>query len=148
MRKILWISFLLVTSALVASCSNDDESGNNDNVDSIVGSWKVSDIKVGGFSVYDVIVDTEAACFLETSYQFNYDHTLIVRSFIQNPESETIDCIAAPEQTGEWSKSGEVYTITVGEESVSETIEFSDYNSFIMTYEMDEITYSVIFSRQ
>lgn len=149
MRKLLWISSILLAALFATSCSSDDDSGgNNNDVDVIVGIWKISDVKLGGFSVYDVVAETEAACFLETSYQFNNDHTLVIRSFMQNPESENTDCISIPDQTGEWSKSGNTYTVTIAGESGSETLNFSDNNHFSMTYEMEGITYSVVFSRQ
>ena len=68
--KLMMLPFILM-GLLTISCNDDDDSS-GDNVDVIVGKWKVSDAWVDGESVYNQLL-LVAYCPLQNEYNFLND---------------------------------------------------------------------------
>ena len=141
---------ILMMGLFVISCSNDDDSSDNNNVDRIVGTWKVSDVKLNGLSVYFVLSQMqEAACILETEIQANNDYTAVIKTYMQNPDSTNIDCLAGPEETGTWTKQeDDTYIVSYNGQEASQEIDFNGNNEFDIVYMMEGEPYVVTFERQ
>lgn len=147
MKKVKAIFSIFLLSILVASCSSDDGGDRND-VDRIVGLWKVTDVRANGISIYDYINEGETACFLQTEVQFNNDHSILMQTYTINPVNEDLGCVELPEQEGTWSKENNVYSFTVEGETSSQELNFADDNHFTFTSEMEGLQYEVVFGRQ
>lgn len=134
---------LLFLELLTLSCNNDDD--NSGNVDRIVGSWKISDVRVDDTSVYNVLINTPEGCFLNSKFHFYNDYT-----FKTNPYEVNFDnnCVEQPEQMGTWSRDGDVYTYVLeGESPNSQTVNFVNNNQFYYTLTVEEFTYKIYLSR-
>lgn len=144
MKKLMFIAPLLLMGLFSMSCSDDDEGGNN-NVDVIVGAWKISSIIVGDTDIYPALV-LQGICELQNVQHFNNDYSLIVKNFEENAEG---NCAAAADTSGSWSRNGNVYTVTIDGSSESVTPVFSDNNNkFAVEQEFEGQTARVTFSRQ
>lgn len=77
----LFIFPLILVGLMIVSCNNDDDSsGDNDNVDMIVGTWKISDAWVDDESIYSQLL-LVAYCPLQNEYNFMNDYTLRIDTF-------------------------------------------------------------------
>ena len=143
MKKLMWILPLFVGFASV-SCNNDDEGGGN-NVDVLVGAWKISSIVVNDTDIYPLLV-LQGVCELDNVTHFHNDYTLKMTTFQEDTEG---NCETGPDTTGTWSKEGSVYTITMDGESQSVTLEFTDNNNkFTVGQEFEGQFAMVTFTRQ
>lgn len=133
----------IILGLFFSSCSNDDD--NNSNVDRIVGSWEISDLKLNGTSVYDVVILLPEGCFLKSKVHFFNDYTLKANPFMLNDQD---NCVEGPEQSGTWSKSGNTYTYQIGEGTTdSQTVTFVGDNTFYYSFTNDGNEYQVYLSR-
>ncbi len=125
--KLLFLPLLLV-GFLNVSCNNDDDSSDN-NVDVIVGKWKVTDVFMGGVSVYDQVSEV-AYCPLQNEYNFMNDYSLRIDTFVEGIVPEA--CLPGEPETGSWSENNDVYTVTFDNsgESSSSTINLQGNNKF------------------
>lgn len=127
------------------SCSDDDEGGDNNNVDVIVGAWKISSIIVDDTDIYPILV-LQGVCEIESVSNFYNDYTVVNETFEENSEG---DCVAGSDDTGTWSKEGNIYTITVNEMPTSAELIFSDNNNkFSVDQEFEGQMARITFSRQ
>lgn len=134
---------LIFLGLLTGSCKSDDDNSNN--VDRIVGSWEITDVKANGVSVYDLIVNTTQGCFLQTTLHFRNDYTFTANPFEVNDIGA---CVSVAEKTGVWEKSGDVYTYAFeGESSSSQTVTFVNNNQFFYAFTADNVNYEVYLSR-
>ena len=135
-----WIPLFLLTVGLTSCSSDDDANG----VDALVGSWKISDVKVNETSMYEFLIQLPEGCFLYSQVHFNNDHTLKLKpyEFVNN------GCQATSEQNGTWSKSGNQYAFTMdGEESDPVVLNFQNNNQFSYSEEIDGVHYELYFTR-
>ncbi len=125
--RFMILPFLLL-GILSVSCKDDDSSGGND--DLIVGTWKVSDAWVGEESIYDQLLENNF-CAMQNIYKFMNDNTLHIDTFEEGITPE--NCVIGVPQTGTWSHTNNVYTVTFDDsgESSNSTVEFQGNNTFI-----------------
>ena len=129
MRKLkLMIMPLLLIGFLTVSCNNDDDSSGN-NVDLIVGKWKISDAWVDGESVYEQLL-LVAYCPLQNEYNFMNDYSLRIDTFEEGITPQ--NCAVGVPQTGSWSVDNDVYSVTFDDsgETSSSTADFQNDNTF------------------
>ncbi len=117
---------LLLIGFLSVSCNNDDDSSDN-NVDIIVGKWKISDAWVDGESVYAQLLMV-AYCPLQNEYNFMNDYSLRIDTFEEGISPQ--NCVVGTPETGTWSKQNNVYTVTLSGETSSSTADFQNNNTF------------------
>lgn len=140
--QFLLIPFLLF-GFLLTSCKSDDDG--NDNVDRIVGSWEITDLKLNGTSVYDVVILMPEGCFLKSKVHFYNDSTLKANPFMLDEQE---NCVEQPEQSGTWTSNGNTYTYQIGESSSdSQTVTFENNNKFYYSFSSDQGEFQVNFSR-
>lgn len=145
MKKFLLLFLPLIFIGLTTiACNSDDDSGTPSNVDPIVGTWKVSDVQVGGQSVYAVLLLTNP-CPLQNLYQLNNDFSVNVETF----EADTNgNCVAGEPQSGTWSKEGSTYYISAYGQTGNSEVEFIDDNNFTFNTEMEGQQAKVKMTRQ
>lgn len=144
MKKLMLILPLLVLGFTSMSCNNDDEGGSN-NVDVIVGAWKISSIVINDNDIYPLLV-LQGFCELNNVTYFNNDYSLKMTTSQENTEG---NCEAGADVTGTWSKEGNVYTITMEGESQTVTPEFTNNNNkFTVAQEFEGQIAMVTFTRQ
>ena len=144
MKKLVLIIPLLIMGFASVSCNNDDEGGEN-NVDVVVGAWKISSIVVNDTDIYPLLV-MQGVCELANVTHFHNDYTLKMTNFQENAEG---NCESGTDTTGTWSKDGNVYTLTMEGESQSVTPEFTDNNNkFTVAQEFEGQFAMVTFTRQ
>lgn len=134
---------LLVLCLFANSCSSDDNS--NDNVDKIVGTWKVTDVWQNGVSVY-VLLQMVAPCPLENKYILANDYSMKIETF--EPVGETDACISGEIQNGNWSKEGSTYFVSFEGQTMNSEVEFLDNNNFTTTIEVEGEQAKVKLTRQ
>ncbi|SMC51220.1 lipocalin-like domain-containing protein [Moheibacter sediminis] len=145
MKKLMFVVPVLLMGLFSMSCSNDDEGGNNNNVDVIVGAWKISSIIVDDTDIYPILV-FQGVCEIETVSHFYNDYSVVNKTFQENAEG---DCEAGPDDNGTWSREGNVYTITINQTPTSAELNFSDNNNkFTTEQQFEGQTARVTFSRQ
>ncbi len=148
MKKLrLMILPLLLIGLFSVSCKNDDDS-THDNVDVIVGKWKISDVWIDGESVYNNLL-LVAYCPLQNEYNFMNDYTLRIDTFEEggiNPEN----CLTGAPQNGSWSKTDNVYTVTFDDtgETSSSTANFQNNDTFTTETSFEGQNVLLEFSRQ
>lgn len=135
---------LILLGFLAVSCNNDDDSS-DDNVDVIVGTWKVTDAFVDGGSIYDQLL-LMAYCPLQNEYNFLNDYTLRIDTFEDGNEAG--ECIAGEAQNGTWSKTNDVYTVNLSGETSSSTANFLDNNNFTTETTFEGQAVTLKFTRQ
>lgn len=141
----MFIAPLLLMGLFSMSCSDDDEGGDNNNVDVIVGAWKISSIIVDDTDIYPILA-LQGVCEIESVSNFYNDYTVVNETFEENSEG---DCVAGTDDTGTWSKEGNIYTITVNEMPTSAELIFSDNNNkFSVNQEFEGQMARITFSRQ
>jgi len=134
---------ILFLGWFATSCKSDDD--NSPNVDRIVDSWEITDVKANGVSVYEFMINTPEGCFLNSKVQFFNDFTLKSIPYELNDQG---NCVAGAEISGTWSRQGDVYTYTIqGETPDSQTVNFVNNNQFYYSFTAEEITYQIYFSR-
>lgn len=145
MRKLMFIAPLLMIGLFTMSCSDDDNGGNNNNVDVIVGAWKISSIVVGDTDIFPLL-QVQGVCEIQNVIHFHNDYSVINKNFTENSEG---NCESAPDTTGTWSKEGNVYTITVNQNTNSSQVNFFDNNNkFTAEQQFEGQIAMVTFSRQ
>jgi len=140
--KLMLVPMLLL-GMLSFSCSSDDDSSNN--MDVIVGEWKISDVKIDGESVYAELVLLNP-CPFQNQYHFRNDFSIQINTFEEN--SETGNCVAGEVQNGTWSKSGNVYSVSINNETNSSTANFIDDNNFTTQTEFEGQPVELKFTKQ
>lgn len=135
---------LLLTGFLSVSCNEDDDSSGN-NVDMIVGTWKVTDAWVDGESVYDQLL-LVAYCPLQNEYNFLNDYTLSIDTFEDGNEAG--ECVAGEVQNGTWTKTNDVYSVNLNGETSSSTANFLDENNFTTETTFEGQAVTLKFTRQ
>lgn len=140
--KLMFIP-MLVLGMFTFSCSSDDDSSNN--VDVIVGDWKISDVKIDGESVYAQLILLNP-CPFQNQFNFKNDFTIQITTFEEN--SSTGNCEAAEIQNGAWSKAGNVYTVSINGNTDSSTANFIDDNNFTTQTEFEGQPVELKFTKQ
>ena len=142
MKKLLLLIPLFLLAFGLNSCNSDDDSTNN--VDVLVGSWKITDIKTGGMSVYDILMGMPEGCFLNSKVHFYNDFTMKINPY----EVVNETCVLQPDQMGNWSRNGDTYSYTLqGETTDSVSLNFVNNNQFFYTVDTGDLIYEVYFSR-
>lgn len=147
MRKLkLMLMPLLLIGFLSVSCNNDDDSSDN-NVDKIVGKWKISNAWVGGESVYAQLLSV-AYCPLQNEYNFMNDLTLRINTFEEGITPE--NCAPGVPITGSWSVNNNVYSVTFDDtgETSSSTADFQNNNTFTTQTTFEGESVLLEFTRQ
>ena len=134
---------LLVLGLFATSCSSDDDS--NDNVDTIVGTWKVTDVWQNGVSVY-ALLQMVAPCPLENKYILANDYSMKVETF--ETVGETNECTPGETQNGNWSKEGSTYFVSFEGQTTNSEVDFLDNNNFTTTIEVEGEQAKVKLTRQ
>lgn len=140
--KLMLVPILLL-GMFTFSCSGDDDSSNN--VDVIVGDWKISDVRIDGESVYDQLLLLNP-CPFQNEYNFRNDFTIQIDAFEEN--ADTGNCVLAEVQNGAWSKSGNVYTVSINGDTSSSTANFIDDNNFTTQTEFEGQPVELKFTKQ
>ena len=130
--KFLFIP-LLIAGFFAMSCSSDDDAGDENHVDLIVGTWKITDVWVGGQSVYAIIMMTNP-CVLESKVILENDFNARVEMVESNDAG---GCVAGEVQHGTWSKEGSTYYISSEGQTSSSEVEFLDDNNFTFMLEFE-----------
>jgi hypothetical protein len=134
---------LLVLCLFANSCSSDDNS--NDNVDTIVGTWKVTDVWQNGVSVY-ILLQMVAPCPLKNKYILANDYSMKVETF--ETVGETNECTPGETQNGNWSKDGSTYYVSFEGQTTNTEVEFLDNNNFTTIIEVEGEQAKVKLTRQ
>lgn len=138
-------SFLFVMMSFLACNNDDDNNGIGNNVDVIVGSWKISSIVVDDTDIYPILA-LQGICELDNVTHFHNDYSLVIKTFEENSDG---NCVAGSDDNGTWSKEGNVYTITIGSTPSTVTPEFSNNNNrFSVNQDFEGQMARVTFSRQ
>lgn len=138
-------SFLFVMMSFLACNNDDDNNGIGNNVDVIVGSWKISSIVVDDTDIYPILA-LQGICELDNVTHFHNDYSLVIKTFEENSDG---NCVAGSDDNGTWSKEGNVYTITMGSTPSIVTPEFSNNNNrFSVNQDFEGQMARVTFSRQ
>ena len=121
MKKIL---FMIMAVALLAACSNDDDSTQSGD-DAILGKWFLADAKAGSVSV-------ATECQKNSNITFNNDQSADSEYYESNDAGE---CNLESSDEGAWSNnSNSVYTFNVpGYGNLTGKVDFSGSNSFTFT---------------
>lgn len=100
--------FLLVTSAVILSCSSDSSSNESDNA--LIGKWtqEKESTYLNGNLISESLNSNES-CYQMTTYEYKSNNAFVKVSY----DFELNDCIQNPTRTGTWSLSGENLSITV-----------------------------------
>lgn len=119
---------MLLLGFLSVSCNNDDDSSSG-NDDLIVGTWKVSNAWIGEESIYDQLLQTNF-CAMQNLYNFMNDNSLEIDTFEEGITPE--NCVIGVTQTGTWTKTDDVYSVTFDEsgETSSSNVTFQNDNTF------------------
>lgn len=138
-------SFLFVMMSFLACNNDDDNNGIGNNVDVIVGSWKISSIVVDDTDIYPILA-LQGICELDNVTHFHNDYSLVIKTFEENSDG---NCVSGSDDNGTWSKEGNVYTITMGSTPSTVTPEFSNNNNrFSVNQDFEGQMARVTFSRQ
>lgn len=124
---------LLIFGALLSSCSSDDDKGVDEEYQ-IVGTWKVSDIKQNGLSIY-AMLQMVAPCPLENIYIFASDHSIKIETFEEGIVSQ--NCVEGEVQFGTWSKEGSTYSASFLGETTQSEVTFINNNNFTANVEFE-----------
>ncbi|WP_295182170.1 lipocalin family protein [uncultured Christiangramia sp.] len=123
MKKIL---ILLLFTGILASCSDDDDAGVDNDGSQIIGTWYLQSVRpIGGSNLLDT-------CNQDSFIQFNQDGSS-VSEFYQSSDSE---CELESENTGNWTyEGGDNYTFFLPyiDERTTGNVNFISENSFILT---------------
>lgn len=146
MKNLKFFIPLLILGLFSTSCNNDDDDNSGGgNVDQIVGIWKITDIWVGGQSVYAIIQMTDP-CPLESKFIFNDDYSAQINT--READQNSGNCIDGEVQNGTWSKEGNTYFISAEGQSANSQVEFLDANNFTFMYEFEGQQAKIKLSRQ
>ncbi|MBW7870034.1 MAG: lipocalin family protein [Flavobacteriia bacterium] len=143
------LKFLILPLFLIGifgvSCSSDDDSGQGENVDLIVGTWKITDVWMGGQSVYALIQMTNP-CPLQTKFIFENDFSVRVETFVAADSGD--GCVPDEVQNGNWSKEGSTYYVSSEGQTAHSEVEFLDNNNFTLMIEFEGESAKVKLTRQ
>lgn len=142
--KFVFLTLFLLGLAL-NSCKSDDDTSQTPNVDLIVGTWKITDVWVGGESVY-VLILLSNPCPLQSKFIFDNDFSVMVETVVE--DETTGSCIPGEVQQGSWSKEGTTYYFHAEGETASSEVEFLDDNNFTFIAEIEGETAKVKLTRQ
>ncbi|MFA7616668.1 MAG: lipocalin family protein [Moheibacter sp.] len=136
---------LILIGMFGVSCSSDDDSGQGDNVDLIVGTWKITDVWMGGQSVYALIQMTNP-CPLQNKFIFENNFSARIETFVSDENGG--DCVADEVQNGNWSKEGSTYYVSSEGQTAQSEVEFLDNNNFTLMIEFEGESVKVKLTRQ
>lgn len=135
MKKMKFLILPLILIGLIGvSCSSDDDSGQDNNVDLIVGTWKITDVWIGGQSVYELIQMTNP-CPLQNKFIFGNDFSVRVETFVSDDTGN--GCVPDEVQNGNWSKEGSTYYVSSEGQTTQSEVEFLDDNNFTLIVEFE-----------
>lgn len=141
--KFILISFFILGFSF-QSCSSDDDNSIDPEYQ-IVGTWKVSDVKQNGLSIYSLL-QIVAPCPLENKYIFSADHTLKIETFEEGTISQ--NCVVGEDQHGTWSKEGAMYYVSFEGETSNSEVNFINDSQFITSLEFEGEEVEVEMTRQ
>lgn len=137
--------FILIFLAFagIASCSSDDDGSSNEPPanDPIVGTWKIQQQLIDGEE------EPLSDCEKQSTVEFKTNETVTSTDYYDDPD--TGECITDV-YTEDWENRGNgIYRITdEDDESTDISIVFSgNNNTFTISEEYDEVTYSVTYVR-
>lgn len=143
------LKFLILPLILIGifgvSCSSDDDSGQGDNVDLIVGTWKMTDVWMGGQSVY-ALIQLSNPCPLQNKFIFENNFSVRVETFVSADSGG--GCVADEIQNGNWSKEGSTYYVSSEGQTAQSEVEFLDNNNFTLMIEFEGESVKVKLTRQ
>jgi len=135
MKKLL----LLITSAVILSCSSDSSSSDSDNA--LIGKWTQEKESVYvNSSLVSETFNSDEECYQMTTYEYKSNNSFVKVSF----DFETNTCVQNPTRTGTWSLSGDNLSISV--DGASETLVLFSATETVLKLKtvLSETAYSIV----